>query len=121
MPPARVVFSLDLRNGAPLGAWGVDDPLVIANHAVDAGAGRILILDLAVVGTNSGTTTEALLHAIRGLHPHVELSCGGGVRGVGDLRRAAARGVDAVLVASALHDGRIGREECRRIDGGTSG
>jgi phosphoribosylformimino-5-aminoimidazole carboxamide ribotide isomerase len=40
-------------------------------------------------------------------HPEVEVSAGGGVRGVADLRRLRDCGVRAALVASALHDGAV--------------
>jgi phosphoribosylformimino-5-aminoimidazole carboxamide ribotide isomerase len=113
--PQRVVFSLDLRNGAPLGSWNSKDPVEIARRAVDAGAGRILLLDVAGVGTSAGVRTFPCLQTLRERYPQVELSCGGGVRGVDDLRRLAACGVDAVLIASAFHDGRIGRNDCRRL------
>jgi phosphoribosylformimino-5-aminoimidazole carboxamide ribotide isomerase len=111
--PARVVFSLDLRKGVPLGSWNIDDPVEIAQRAVDAGVERILLLDVAGVGTNAGVRTFPCLQALRERHPQVEFSCGGGVRGADDLRRLAASGVDAVLIASAFHDGRIGRNDCR--------
>jgi len=39
--------------------------------------------------------------------PGVEISAGGGVRGVEDLSRLRDGGVQNVLVASALHDGRL--------------
>ena len=35
----------------------------------------------------------------------------GGLRGAADVRALAAAGVAGVLVASALHDGRLGRGE----------
>lgn len=108
--PSRVVFSLDLRNGRPLGVWEIDDPIEVVRLAVDSGVLRILVLDLAGVGKNSGVQTRSLLQTIRMRHPRVELSSGGGVRGVEDLRELAALGLGAALVASALHDGRIGRE-----------
>jgi uncharacterized protein related to proFAR isomerase len=36
---------------------------------------------------------------------------GGGIRNRDDLKRFSAHSVDAVLVASALHDGRLKRED----------
>jgi phosphoribosylformimino-5-aminoimidazole carboxamide ribotide isomerase len=44
---------------------------------------------------------------IRRAVPVVRLAAGGGVRDPGDLERLAAAGADAVLVATALHDGRV--------------
>jgi phosphoribosylformimino-5-aminoimidazole carboxamide ribotide isomerase len=48
-----------------------------------------------------------LCRELRGVYPQLELLTGGGVRNVGDLRQLVASGCDAVLVASALHDGRL--------------
>jgi phosphoribosylformimino-5-aminoimidazole carboxamide ribotide isomerase len=47
-------------------------------------------------------------------YPNLQLTAGGGVRGMEDVRRLHALGVDRVLVASALHDGRITPEEVKR-------
>lgn len=110
--PDRVVFSLDLRNGRPLiadgAAWPSESPEALARSAVAAGARRILLLDLARVGTGTGTGTIPLLKAIRSAWPVLEITIGGGVSGPADLERLAEAGASAVLVGSALHDGRIG-------------
>jgi phosphoribosylformimino-5-aminoimidazole carboxamide ribotide isomerase len=113
---SRIVFSLDLRNGEPLGdraAWENADALAIADEVISMGVRRMIVLDLAAVGGGRGTGTAALCRAIREKHPHVELIAGGGVRGVDDLKAVEARGVNAVLVASALHDGRIRPQDVR--------
>jgi phosphoribosylformimino-5-aminoimidazole carboxamide ribotide isomerase len=112
VPPERVVFSLDLKNGRPMGAtepWGTDEPAAIAAAAVALGARRMIVLDIARVGVGEGPGTQELLRALRRRHGGVELITGGGVRGMEDVRALVAAGADGVLVASALHDGRIGR------------
>ncbi len=106
----RVLFSLDLKDGKPLGdaaAWGGTDARGVAERAVALGARRLIVLDLAHVGVGGGTGTEKLCAALAAAHPGVEVIAGGGVRGPDDLRRLAACGVRAALVASALHDGRL--------------
>lgn len=105
----RLVFSLDLRCGAPL-AWGADAE-GIACSAVECGVRRLLVLDLARVGVGQGTGTEELCARLAAAHPGVEISAGGGVRGRADLERLSACGVSAALVASALHDGRLTRDD----------
>jgi uncharacterized protein related to proFAR isomerase len=47
----------------------------------------------------------------------VDLIAGGGVRGLDDLKALADAGCDAALVASALHDGRLSREDIERAKG----
>jgi phosphoribosylformimino-5-aminoimidazole carboxamide ribotide isomerase len=104
--PARLVFSLDLKEGQPLGCWA-GDPWQIACAALKAGVRRMLILDLARVGMGQGTGTEELCVRLRQLEPTLEITTGGGVRGMDDVRRLQEHGANHVLVASALHDGRI--------------
>jgi phosphoribosylformimino-5-aminoimidazole carboxamide ribotide isomerase len=105
----RVVFSLDLRGGEPLGdrtAWrgGVEE---IAAAAIGAGVRGLIVLDLARVGMSGGTGTESLCSRLVAAYPEVEVFAGGGVRGPEDLHRLRDGGAAGVLVASALHDGRL--------------
>jgi phosphoribosylformimino-5-aminoimidazole carboxamide ribotide isomerase len=111
----RVVFSLDLKGGRPLGeALGLTAHEIVT-RAVDAGARRVLVLDLARVGSNSGPGTEELCRAVSARHPKLELAAGGGVRDVSDLRRLRACGVRTALVASALHDGTLSRYDLEQL------
>jgi phosphoribosylformimino-5-aminoimidazole carboxamide ribotide isomerase len=111
---ARLAFSLDLKGGVPLGelsAWEAPDAWSIAAQAVATGVGRVIVLDLARVGVGTGLGTEALCARLAETYPDLEIVAGGGVRGGEDLRRLRECGVSAVLVASALHDGRLRRED----------
>jgi phosphoribosylformimino-5-aminoimidazole carboxamide ribotide isomerase len=110
---ARAVFSLDLKNGQPLaaGTWSVMEPSKIAARAIALGVRRVLVLDLARVGTNAGPGTEAFCKQLKECFPDVELLAGGGVRGREDLQLLRLNGIDGVLVASALHEGRLCRED----------
>jgi phosphoribosylformimino-5-aminoimidazole carboxamide ribotide isomerase len=106
----RIAFSLDLREGRPLGqraAWGTDQPHAIAARAAAAGIKYLVVLDLARVGLGAGTGTEALCRDLAAQNPSLWLVAGGGVRDRDDLDRLEALGVRAALVASALHDGRL--------------
>jgi len=106
--PERVVFSLDLKAGVPLRPWpGLADPLAIARQAIALGVQRLIVLDLARVGEGAGTGTDDLCRQLAREFPAVDLIAGGGVSNVDDVRRLAELGVKGVLVASALHDGRI--------------
>lgn len=110
----RLVLSLDLRQGSPIGnAFSGSDLFAIAQQAVDLGVNRLLILDLARVGMSRGTGTEELCSALIKRHPEIEIACGGGVRDQTDLGRLHQAGVAAVLVASALHDGTLTEADCR--------
>ena len=83
----------------------------VRNRAIALGVRRVLVLDLARVGTNAGPGTDAFCKELKDSFPDVELLAGGGVRGREDLDRLRTSGVDGVLVATALHDGRLRRDE----------
>ena len=106
----RLVFSLDLREGRPLGGWPMADPFAIAEEAIRLGVRRILVLDLARVGVGGGPGTAGLCARLASI-PGIEVSAGGGVRGRADLEQLRSLGVESALVASALHDGRLTPED----------
>jgi HisA/HisF family protein len=104
-----IAFSLDLRDGKPLGNDGVTcggSAHAIAARAVAAGVASIIVIDLARVGTGDGIDVR-LVARVRDAAPRATLLAGGGVRGVDDLLRLADAGCDGALVATALQDGRI--------------
>lgn len=106
----KVIFSLDLKYGQPLGdlkAWKKPDAYSIAVQAVAFGIRRLIVLDLTRVGLGTGLGTEALCHRLTKDHPEVEIIAGGGIRGPADLHCLAECGVHSVLVASALHEGSL--------------
>lgn len=107
----HVAFSLDLRDGAPLSALGLVSsrtrPETVVELAADAGVASVIVLDLARVGTGAGPDLETI-EEVRRAVPGVELLAGGGVRGPVDLVRLADAGCNGALVATALHDGRLG-------------
>jgi phosphoribosylformimino-5-aminoimidazole carboxamide ribotide isomerase len=110
----RLVFSLDLRDGMPLGRlekWHTRDARTIAERAISAGVRHLIVLDLARVGGGRGTGTEDLCTRLAAAHPEVEIVAGGGICGIDDLRRLQRAGLGGALVASALHDGRLGKND----------
>jgi phosphoribosylformimino-5-aminoimidazole carboxamide ribotide isomerase len=114
----RIVFSLDLRDGKPLGdtaGWSASAVWPIATEAIGLGIRRLIVLDVARVGVAGGTGTEAVCQRLAQAYPDVELIAGGGVRGREDLERLRRCGVHAVLVASALHDGRLRRADMQQL------
>ena len=104
------IVSLDMLAGRTLvrnPAWQGLTPLELALAQVAWGRQELIVLDLADVGTNSGTRTLELCRQIRRAGPPIHLIAGGGVRGMADLRALADAGCQTALVASALHDGRL--------------
>ncbi|MEO2019286.1 MAG: HisA/HisF-related TIM barrel protein [Fuerstiella sp.] len=115
----QLVLSLDLKNGRPLTVnpgWTTVKPFDIAQELIDVGLRHMIVLDLAAVGLDEGTPTIDLCRRLRSLLPDGTIITGGGVSDCADLRRIAAAGVDGVLVASALHDGRLSAEDIRAFN-----
>jgi phosphoribosylformimino-5-aminoimidazole carboxamide ribotide isomerase len=122
----QVLFSLDLKAGKPLGPlgvlppaneWGTTDPLELAESAIAQGIQKLIVLDLATVGTGTGIPTRELCQRIRERHPALQLLTGGGVRTLDDilpLWHESTDGqlrsvVDGLLIGSALHNGGLSR------------
>ncbi len=113
----RIVFSLDLRDGRPIvhvAATHHGTAGDLAHAAVEAGVRALLVLDLARVGTGAGLDL-ALISELRRAHTGVELLAGGGVGSRADLERLADAGCDGVLVSTALHDGRLRRQDLEAV------
>jgi phosphoribosylformimino-5-aminoimidazole carboxamide ribotide isomerase len=104
------IFSLDLKSGVPItqvAEWQHFTAMDIAQVMHAAGVDDMIVLDLEDVGCGAGTRTLDLCRQMRQSLPGIRLTAGGGVRGRDDLAALADAGCDAVLVASALHDGRL--------------
>jgi len=110
----RVAFSLDLREGEPIldpgGSVSREPVTRMAERAAAAGARTVIVLDLARVGT-ARLMDVGLIGEVRAAVADVALMVGGGVRGLDDIERLVELGCDGALVATALHDGRLGRAE----------
>ena len=102
--PFPAILSLDLFEGEPRCAWG--ESLDI-DGLIALGVESLILLDLARVGTGRGSGTENLIRRLRTRWPALELFAGGGVRNRDDLVRLRDAGADAILVATALHDGSL--------------
>lgn len=112
----RICFSLDLKRGLPLGKCSRGlTPTGVYEAALDCGVRTCIVLDLAGVGTNAGVPTRGLCELLRPLDLSITLITGGGIRHADDLHQLADIGVDGVLVASALHDGRLSLPEIRKF------
>ncbi len=111
----KLLFSLDLKAGSPMvsgDAW-LRDPLKIVAQVVTAGITNLIVLDLAHVGLNSGVGTLDLCRDIMAQHPQLSLITGGGIRSGKDLKSLQNEPLAGLLIASALHDGRISSDEIR--------
>lgn len=96
---SRLVLSLDFRGDDLLGPKGVFD-------AVSLWPDRVIVMTLARIGTHSGPDLDRLAAIARHARGH-RIFAAGGLSDAHDLERLAKVGVSGVLVASALHDGRL--------------
>jgi phosphoribosylformimino-5-aminoimidazole carboxamide ribotide isomerase len=111
----KIMVSLDLMgnqviSGFELGA--LKDPLALLREFQEAGVSQIIVLDLARVGSGEGVNMPFLKKVLR--NSKAKVFVGGGVRDVKDLVELKALGVFGVLVATALHSGKISLKELRR-------
>ncbi|WP_029008998.1 HisA/HisF-related TIM barrel protein [Azospirillum halopraeferens] len=99
VPAERVALSLDYRGDAFMGPPGLD-------AAPGLWPDRLIAMTLARVGSDAGPDLDRLA-AVRAAGGGRAVYAAGGVRSPADLAALAERGAAGVLLASALHDGRI--------------
>ena len=104
----QVVVSLDLKGDEVVSGFKLSDsvsPLDLLRKFQGMGARQIIVLDLARVGSGEGMNMPFLTSALR--LQGVKVFVGGGVGGIEDLVALRDMGVFGVLVATALHSGKI--------------
>lgn len=106
----RAIFSLDLKHGrAQCGPnWPDSDPLAIVGVVATKGLTRMIVLDVAAVGTGRGVPTLPLCRELAARFPQLRLITGGGIRTSDDLHALEAEPIHGVLIATALHNGSLG-------------
>lgn len=103
LQPEQWVLSMDFRDQTFLGPDGVLD-------RPDLWPGDVIAMNLAKVGSSEGPDT-ALLARLAAAGSGRRIHAAGGVRDAGDLALARSAGAGGALVATALHDGRLGAED----------
>jgi phosphoribosylformimino-5-aminoimidazole carboxamide ribotide isomerase len=100
---AQIVLSLDFRGDSFLGpAEILADP--------DLWPRRVIVMTLGRVGSGAGPDLKRL-EAIKSVAQGRELYAAGGVRDGADISAVKAAGAAGVLIATALHNGRIVRAD----------
>jgi phosphoribosylformimino-5-aminoimidazole carboxamide ribotide isomerase len=110
----KIMVSLDLMgdrviSGFELGA--LKNPMALLRQFQEAGVSQIIVLDLARVGSGEGVNMPFLKEVVR--NSKAKVFVGGGVRDVKDLVELKDLGVFGVLVATALHSGKISLKELK--------
>ncbi len=105
--PQRILLSLDWRGEErldPAGLW----------ERPDLWPSDVIVMTLGRVGTGSGPDRERL-RAVRARAGARRIWAAGGVRGLEDLLALRTEGFAGALVATALHEGRLGAAELARL------
>jgi phosphoribosylformimino-5-aminoimidazole carboxamide ribotide isomerase len=111
----KIIVSLDLKQGKVLsksGAIRVKSPLSVAAELQECGVSKLIVLDLARVGSEEGVDFPLLKSLIDKLN--VEVLVGGGVRDIADLKALEKIGISGVLLASTLHSGKISMDQIKK-------
>lgn len=103
----RIVLSLDFQGDRFLGP-----PAIL--ERVESWPDRVVVMTLARVGGGRGPDLDRLKE-ICARAPDRRIFAAGGVGDARDLAALAGVGASGVLIASALHDSRIGRPEIRAL------
>jgi phosphoribosylformimino-5-aminoimidazole carboxamide ribotide isomerase len=111
----RVIVSLDLKGDKVLVKLGVDgckSPMCLLREFKEMGVSGLIVLDLARVGSGEGVNVDFLRKVLAAVP--MDVYVGGGVRDIKDLLELRDAGVSGVLVATALHLGKISIEELKK-------
>ena len=108
----HLILSLDYKNDRFLGP-----PELLS--APSLWPDRIIVMTLSRVGSRGGPDLD-LLRRWRHEVPAKKIFAAGGVRGGEDLLALADCGISGVLVATALHERRIGRAEIAAVESGVA-
>jgi phosphoribosylformimino-5-aminoimidazole carboxamide ribotide isomerase len=111
----KIMVSLDLIgnriiSGFELGA--LKAPVALLREFQKAGVSQIIVLDLARVGSGEGVNMPFLREVLRNIKANVYV--GGGVRDIKDLVELKDISVFGVLLATALHSGKISPEDLKQ-------
>lgn len=104
----RVIVSLDLKGGKIISRDSYIksmSPVELAKTFQGMNVAQIIVLDLARVGMKKGINLGIVKEILE--QTRVKVLTGGGVRDIKDLEKLRSMGVSGVLVATALHNGRL--------------
>ncbi|MHA2387045.1 MAG: HisA/HisF-related TIM barrel protein [Candidatus Thorarchaeota archaeon] len=104
----KVIGSLDLKNGKTLSSsadFRNKDPLRVAHIFEEYEIKELIVLELSLVGSGRGPIHDSL--KVVSENTDLRVIAGGGVRNREDLQSLHSIGVEAALIATALHKGGI--------------
>jgi phosphoribosylformimino-5-aminoimidazole carboxamide ribotide isomerase len=114
---SRVMVSLDLKGEkvlVKLGFDGCKNAMCLLKDFEGMGVSEFIVLDLSRVGSGEGVNVSFLKDIIKSLSAHIYV--GGGVRSIADLVELKNLGIHSVLLATALHEGKITVPELKKAE-----
>jgi phosphoribosylformimino-5-aminoimidazole carboxamide ribotide isomerase len=111
----KIMVSLDLKGNRVLSRFKPNtpvEPMTLLRKFQDVGVSQIIVLDLAKVGSSEGVNKTFLNDVLEEIEAEVYI--GGGVQNTKDLLELKDLGVFGVLVATALHTGKISPIELKQ-------
>lgn len=111
----RTILSLDMKNGQLLSKLDppeFSNPIAVLGAFQRMGLTRAILLDLARVGSQEGADVALLKEVLEAVD--LEVFVGGGIRDIDDIVQLKELGVFGVLLATALHSGKINVENLKR-------
>ncbi len=112
----RGSFSIDMRNRMVLwrdGSTESRNPYEVAALLMSHGFPEAILLEMERIGTGGGADVSFLSRIIQAA-PGIRFIVGGGIKAASELVRLKRAGASGVLLATALHDGTITRQDLIR-------
>lgn len=101
------ILSLDFKKGRIVGPFDLQFDITLWPE-------NVIVMNLDDVGTQNGPS-KTLLALTRSESPDTRLYAAGGIRNVADLLELKKLGIHGALVATAFHDGIIGKEDLLKL------
>jgi len=109
-PVSQLIAGMDLVRGqlrTDVLEWKELQVFQLAEILVELGISSMLLLDLSAVGSETGCPAAGWCRELKSRHRKLHLIGGGGIGRLADVAELLDAGCEHVLVATALHDGRI--------------
>ncbi len=112
--PEKVIISIDMKNLKLISRMRIKSPEDGIRRFYKLGVKKYILLDLKKIGTMSGPSKELMNLISKISNLNIKIITGGGIRKGEDIDKLESIGIDAVLIATALHQGDIGRKDLEK-------
>ena len=113
----KIMVSLDLMGNRIISGFELGKlarPMTFLRELEAQGVSQLIVLDLTKVGSGEGVNIAFLQEVLRNVK--AEVFAGGGVRDITDLVKLKGIGMFGVLLATALHSGKISHESLKQVE-----